>query len=356
MKGLKLLGASSKREIPDARVVRFDEERVIARLPGPPFQFLDRIVSIKNCKQWELAAGGVIEAEYDIPADAWYFRENRQPYTPYSVLLEAALQPCGWLAAYLGSALCSDEDLSFRNLGGEGVQHRMVTPQSGTLCTRVKITGVSRSGGMIIQHFEFQVRNDEGVVYEGTTYFGFFTKGALANQVGIREAQVYLPTQEEAARGMKFSYPDHSPYPAARMRMVDRIELFDPEGGLERLGFISGTAQVDPGAWFFKAHFFQDPVWPGSLGLESLIQLLKAVAVHHWKGSSTDPVFESMCTGKKHQWIYRGQILPGNNEVSVQATINHLNYKEKSLAANGFLSVDGRIIYQMTGFTLKLTG
>jgi hypothetical protein len=32
---------------------------------------------------------------------------------------------------------------------------------------------------------------------------------------------------------------------------------------------------VDPGEWFFKAHFFQDPVMPGSLGIEALCQLLQ---------------------------------------------------------------------------------
>ena len=26
--------------------------------------------------------------------------------------------------------------------------------------------------------------------------------------------------------------------------------------------------------WFFKAHFYQDPVQPGSLGLEALLQAL----------------------------------------------------------------------------------
>ena len=35
------------------------------------------------------------------------------------ILLEAALQPCGWMAAYLGAALTSPTDLCFRNLGGK---------------------------------------------------------------------------------------------------------------------------------------------------------------------------------------------------------------------------------------------
>ena len=55
----------------------FDKERVIARLPGPPYQFLDRIVRIEGCESWQMRAGGVIEAEYDVPPSGWYFTAER---------------------------------------------------------------------------------------------------------------------------------------------------------------------------------------------------------------------------------------------------------------------------------------
>ena len=68
---------------------------------------------------------------------------------------------------------------------------------------------------------------------------------------------------------------------------------------------------VDPSEWFFKAHFYQDPVCPGSLGLESFIQLMKVAARERWKGASGR--FESMALGQKHSWLYRGQVIPANN-------------------------------------------
>ena len=334
----------------------FDEERIIARLPGPPFQFLDRIVSIKDCEQWQLAAGGVIEAEYDVPEDAWYFAESRQGTMPFSVLLEVALQPCGWLAAYLGSALTSDIDLSFRNLGGSATQYLPVIAKTGTLTTTVKITSVSSSGGMIIQHYDYEMHCAAGVVYKGNTYFGFFAKDALANQIGIREAQPYEPSEMEKQRGVQFSYPEHAPYPQQMMRMVNEIELFDPLGGPNELGFISGIAHVNPDAWFFKAHFYQDPVWPGSLGLESFLQLLKVVACNHWggEGEADKLQFETMALNESHSWVYRGQIIPKDSRVTVQAVITELDNDEKLLKADGFLTVDGRIIYQMKDFALKM--
>jgi PfaB family protein len=340
-----------------ARYEVFDEERKIARLPRPPYQFLDRITSIKDCEQWQLKAGGVIEAEYDVPENAWYFREDRQTRMPFAVLLEVALQPCGWLAAYLGSALTSDIDLSFRNLGGNGTQLLAVTLTTGTLTTRIKITNVSQSGGMIIQNYDMEVRCDAGIVYKGDTYFGFFSRQSLADQVGIRDTTPYEPDEESCSRGTSFYYPDTAPYPDDMMLMVSDITLFDPQGGPNGLGFIRGTTQVDPEAWFFKAHFYEDPVWPGSLGLESFIQLLKVVAIEQWGSEENleQSEFEVMALNKTHHWIYRGQIIPKDKKVTVQAVITEIDQARKLLRADGFLTVDGRIIYQMKDFALRIT-
>ena len=339
------------------RYKMFDSERKIARLPGPPYKFLDRIISIKDCEPWVLKAGGIIEAEYDILANDWYFTEDNQPYMPFAILLEVALQPCGWLAAYLGSALTSETDISFRNLGGEATQFIKVSPEMGTLTTKVKITNVSQSGGMIIQNFDYEMHADAGIVYKGNTYFGFFSHEALAEQVGFRDVEPYKASQEEQARGKSFSYPPEAPMPADMMRMVDEITLYDSHGGSNDLGFIEGTANVKEEAWFFKAHFYEDPVWPGSLGLESFMQLLKVFAWERWQDELEigQFVFESMALNQQHEWVYRGQILPVDDKVTVQAVITDIDDRSRTLKADGFLTVDGRIIYQMKDFALRIT-
>ena len=335
----------------------FDSERKIARLPGPPYKFLDRITSIKDCEQWVLKAGGIIEAEYDVPIDEWYFTEDNQPYMPFAVLLEVALQPCGWLAAYLGSALTSETDISFRNLGGKATQFIKVSPEIGTLSTKVKITNVSQSGGMIIQNFDYEMHSNLGMVYKGNTYFGFFSHDALAEQVGIRDAEPYKANRKELASGKSFAYPSEAPMPADMMRMVDEITLYDPDGGPNGLGFIEGIANVKQEAWFFKAHFFEDPVWPGSLGLESFMQLLKVFAWERWQDELEigQFAFESMALNQLHEWVYRGQILPVDDKVTVQAVITEVDDQSRILKADGFLTVDGRIIYQMKDFALRIT-
>jgi len=330
----------------------FDSERVIARLPGPPFQFLDRITAIR-AEPWKLVAGGEIEARYDVPSEAWYFAAERAPHMPFAVLLEAALQPCGWLAAYLGSALTSDEDLKFRNLGGAAIAFEPVTPHTGTLVTNIRITKVSRSAGMIIQNFDLEVLAQGRTIYRGDTYFGFFRAEALANQIGIRDASLYRPAQAELARAQSFDYPREAPFPDDRFRMIDHIDVFIPDGGPHGLGFIEGSQPVDPGTWYFQAHFYQDPVCPGSLGLESFLQLLKVKAAERWGvGPETVFRFESSLP---HRWMYRGQVLPTDHRVVVQAVITEVDDQHRRLKADGFLTVDGRTIFQMNDFTLGIS-
>ena len=328
----------------------FDHDRVIARLPGPPFQFVDRITAVTG-EPFVMKAGAACEAQYEVPANAWYFTSNRCEKMPFAVLLEVALQPCGWLAAYCGSALTSPEDRSFRNLGGKATQFRSVTPDSGTLTATAKMTGVSNSAGMIIQHYDLRVTDSRGDIYTGTTYFGFFSKQALANQVGLREAKVPWPTDAEQARAEQSILPHAPPFPNPMLRMVDRIDAYIPDGGKRGLGLVVGKIAVDPSFWFFQAHFYQDPVWPGSLGLESFLQLLKFVAWRRWENEN--PAWQTVALNTPHNWIYRGQVLPGDKEVTVVLEVTAVDDHNRRLSADGFLTVDGRVIYQMTDFSLQ---
>jgi 3-hydroxymyristoyl/3-hydroxydecanoyl-(acyl carrier protein) dehydratase len=330
----------------------FDHARKIARLPGPPFQFMDRVTAVKG-EPWQMKAGAMAEAQYDLPMDAWFFAVERQPRMPFCVLLEAALQPCGWLAAYVGSALTTPNDISFRNLGGTALQHRAVTPDNGTLTCSSTLTKVATSGGMIIQEFDFRVADQHGLIYEGQTMFGFFSKEALAQQVGIRDTQPYQPGPDEAARGRSMAYPVDAPFPDSQLRMIDQIELFVADGGPAGLGYVRGSKQVDPDEWFFKAHFYEDPVTPGSLGLESFQQLLKFAAVERW-GWQEGTLWASNALHRQHRWLYRGQVVPASKQVTVDAWITAVDDRQRLITASGFLSVDGKLIYQMIDFTLRM--
>ena len=329
----------------------FDEERIIARLPGPPYQFMDRVTEIR-AEPWKILPGAEIEAQYDVPPGAWYFADNRQSDMPFAVLLEIALQPCGWLAAYMGSALTSAVDVSFRNLGGGATQLAPVFAGIGTLSIRVKLTRASSSAGMIIQFFDYEVRAGRSLIYQGDTYFGFFPKIALAKQEGLKDARLYQPSAQELARSRSLDFPDAAPFPGGRLRMLDRIECWLPEGGPQSLGFIRATRRVMPEEWFFKAHFYQDPVVPGSLGLESFLQLLKFMSVARW-GNAPGVRHEAVATRERHEWTYRGQVIPTDSLVTVEAVVTEVDEARRLLRADGTLSVDGRVIYAMKDFTVR---
>jgi len=348
----------------------FDRKRVIARLPGPPYSFLDKIVAVEP-EPWVLKPGGWIEGEYRVPPDAWYFKADRSSSMPFCILLEIALQPCGWLAAYLGSALRSENDLKFRNLGGNAVLHRAIFPEEQTLAIRARMTKVSEAADMIIEHFDFKVLEANETVYSGDTYFGFFSKQALSNQVGLRGAQdtAYAASLDELNRSRSCNFIDDAPLspddsdaqpapslsmPAKALRMIDRVDVYVPNGGPEGLGFIRGVKDVDPKEWFFKAHFYQDPVCPGSLGIESFLQLVKFAGIDRWSHLVETHRFE-LITNATHRWAYRGQVTPENNRIEVEAVITKIvNTPMPAIYANGFLKVDGRYIYQMEDFGFRL--
>jgi 3-hydroxymyristoyl/3-hydroxydecanoyl-(acyl carrier protein) dehydratase len=205
---------------------------------------------------------------------------------------------------------------------------------------------------MIIQHYSMAVSDSDGRIYEGTTYFGFFGKEALRNQIGMPQAKVPWPSEAETLRAESTRLPDDFPFPGPKLRMVDRIPQFIADGGKAGLGLIVGTIQVDPLFWFFKAHFFQDPVWPGSLGLESFLQLLKYVAWRRW-GAVSSHAWQTVALNAPHEWTYRGQVIPDDQTVTVVLEVTAVDDQQGRITADGFLLVDGRIIYQMKDFTLE---
>jgi PfaB family protein len=330
----------------------FDEGRFLARLPAPPFQFIDRVTRI-DAEPWIMAAGSAAAAEYDIPADAWYFAASRQESVPHAVLLEAALQACGWLAAYMGSALYSDDDLKFRILGGSATKRRDVTRKSGTLSVQVKATKISKTAGMILQQYEFAIYSRAGIVYDGIADLGFFHPSMLAQPGESNDLAASLARAGEPARGRSWPFPVEAPFPDSNWRMVDELQELRHEGGPHGLGVVRGSARVKPDSWLFQAHFLGDPVWPGSLGQEALLQLLAVAAAARWDVGASSR-FESPGLAMAHDFTYRGQITPENREMTIVAEIKECDDSRRCLSADGCLDVDGRVIYQMKGFSVRI--
>ncbi len=343
------------------RFARFDGTRNLPRLPSEPYQFMSRVTRCEG-PLGDMKVGSAVEIEYDIPADAWYFNDNDGVTMPFAVLLEAALQPCGWLAAYMGVPLHCDTDLSFRNLDGDGVLLRPLYRGDGILRTAARCTSISRNGDIFIESFDVECHMGDAHVYTLKTVFGHFTPEALADQKGLPAT----PADKEAMRAatgapvdlLAASRDTRLPRLAhGNLLMLDRVVGHWPQGGSAGKGRLLAEFDVKPTAWFFKAHFYRDPVQPGSLGIEAMIQLLQ----HHMRerGMGREfraPRFEPLAVGHRMAWKYRGQVLPRNQRVSVEMDITEEGRDPEGpwLRANAWLWVDGLRIYQTKGMTMRV--
>jgi 3-oxoacyl-(acyl-carrier-protein) synthase/3-hydroxymyristoyl/3-hydroxydecanoyl-(acyl carrier protein) dehydratase/1-acyl-sn-glycerol-3-phosphate acyltransferase len=343
---------------------RFDGVRRVARLPGPPYHFMSRVTKVDDGAgghgMGALKTGTSIEVEYDPPESVWYLEQNGARTMPFCVLMEAALQPCGWLASYIGSALSTDIDLLFRNLDGTGTLFEDIVPEHGTLTTRARLDSISQMAGMIIESFTVQCFQQGRRVYEMKTVFGFFPKEAFENQVGLpvgdaERARFELPATSvielDREKPARYFVGDKSKPTLAdpMLLMIDRVVRWEPDGGAKGLGYARAEKDVDPSEWFFKAHFFQDPVQPGSLGIEAFCQLLQWAMLEKGIGADIpDGRFEPVMTGKPVTWKYRGQVVPKNEKISSEVEITEVGRDDKGAyaIADCSLWVDGKKIYQ----------
>ena len=350
---------------------RFDGTRRTPRLPGPPYHFLTRVTKVEG------AMGGLetdceFEFEYEIPSDAWYFDANGARVMPFAVLLEAALQPCGWIASYVGSTLTSDSDLLFRNLDGSGTIKAEVFPESGTLRTIVRNKSISRSAGMIIVSFDVRCLLGDQEVYALDTVFGFFPPSAFEDQAGLpatsaQQALHDAPSNvridlrkrdsEYRSGSLRLAGTAQGPTGPVNLLMIDRVTHWDPQGGAAGLGCVRAEKDIDAGEWFFKAHFYQDPVQPGSLGIEAMLQALQFHMIEAGMGASMrHPRFEAIATNAPHVWKYRGQVVPENQVVTTTVDVVEVGSDEAGpyAYADCSLWVDGKRIYEAKRLGMRI--
>lgn len=327
----------------------FDGPRKVPRLPGPPYHFISRVLTTEG-QQGGQSAGCAATMAYDVPADAWYFAEGSSGTMPWAVLLEAALQPCGWLASWAGCAVGPD-DFLFRNLDGTTTVHREVRPDSGTLTTVTRLDRVSRSAGMILVTFTVSARDTHGDVLDMKTTFGFFPPAAFVDQVGVgstaeERARLAAPTTPVAIPDGK----DGLGGPPGRLRLLDRAGRVDAD-------WYRGEMDVRADDWFFKAHFYRDPVQPGSLGIEALVRLLQVAMVDRGMAAELRaPRFEAVASGEPMTWKYRGQVVPENRLVQSEVRILESRKDDRGVlaVAEGHLWVDGKKIYTMPRFAMRV--
>ena len=345
----------------------FEEgDRRMPRLPGPPYHFITRVTSVQG-ERLTMRPGAEATFEYDVPPDAWYFDENGNRTMPFCVLLEAALQPCGWLSVYVGCPLTVTDNVFFRNLdGGNMKMTSEVLPTDGTLKTYSKVTSVTRVSGVMLLSYKIVCTVGDRPVCTLTAMFGYFPKEALATQAG-------LPMTDELRKrlaedlGYKVDLAERPAryfngalrLPGPVLLMIDKVTGLVPQGGAAGKGWLRAEKDVDPYDWFFKAHFFADPVQPGSLGLEMMLQLLQFYVVDQDLAKDIQqPYFEPLALDAPVSWKFRGQVKPESRHIVTDMEIVSVEAGPEGVTviANGSLWVDGIRCYEAKGISMRVRG
>jgi 3-hydroxymyristoyl/3-hydroxydecanoyl-(acyl carrier protein) dehydratase len=349
------------------------EDRRIPRTPNGDLQMMSRVTEIQG-RRSEFTPDTLLVSEYDIPADAWYLRDNSYPVVPYAVWMEIALQPCGFLSAYLGSLLLfPGADLYFRNLDGYGCLERPQPDLRGeTVVTRARLRSSTFIQDIIIQKYAFEVQHQGSTLYAGEAVFGYFTPEALYNQIGLdasKTSQPWYVRQGQHARLQTFDLGDpatrqqfmpaaqrpHEGLAQGQLDLLDEIGIIE-DGGEHGQGYIFARRRVDPEAWYFACHFFQDPVMPGSLGVEGMLQAMQAYALRRGLTRQFDsPHFEHL-PGQTVSWRYRGQIVREVPEWSLEVQLSRVEVRPDEVVLVGDASLwrgDLRI-YEVRGLALRV--
>ncbi|MBK8023915.1 MAG: PfaB family protein [Chloroflexi bacterium] len=342
------------------------DDRRAPRIPNTDLMLLSRIVEV-NGTRLVTTIGSSMVAEYDVPAEQWFYRDNSAPFTPYSMLIEMALQPCGFLSAFMGPTLdYPDIDFYFRNLDGVGKLIREVDLRGRTLVNRVELVSSTILQGIIIQKYTFDMQLDGESFYVGNSTFGYFTKQALSSQAGLDRGkppakwhEVHPDAPLVRQVGNRVVVPRHDSMrtlPSGQLAFLDNV-LIDVKGGTHGEGYIYAVNRVEPTDWYFACHFHDDPVMPGSLGLETVVQAMQAYALEAGLGQEMRAPRFALVEDREMVWKYRGQVLSDSKQVTVEVHIISVEHAGQDIVirAGASLWKDALRIYEFKNVGVRIT-
>ena len=348
------------------------EGRIPPRTPCGDLQVVTQVVEVQG-ERLDLKNPSSCVAEYYVPEDAWYFTKNsHENWMPYSLIMEIALQPNGFISGYMGTTLkYPEKDLFFRNLDGSGTLLKQIDLRGKTIVNKSVLVSTAIAGGAIIQSFTFDMSVDGELFYTGKAVFGYFSAESLTNQLGIDNGKttnawfvdnntpaanidVFDLTNQSLALYKAPADKPHYKLAGGQMNFIDTVSVVEG-GGKAGVAYVYGERTIDADDWFFRYHFHQDPVMPGSLGVEAIIELMQTYALKNDLGGKfANPRFIAPMT--QVDWKYRGQITPLNKQMSLDVHITEIINEagEVRLVGDANLSKDGLRIYEVKNIVLSI--
>jgi 3-hydroxymyristoyl/3-hydroxydecanoyl-(acyl carrier protein) dehydratase len=271
----------------------------------------------------------------------------------------------------------ADDNLFFRNIDGTGEMFELPlgTDWRGkTIHNTSTMTSSVSLAGTVLQNYTFELRIDGHLFYKGKSSFGFFPEVALAQQVGLDngknipawhlsqkiDKQQYMQLKLDSLYGkMKlFKAPENKPnYKIAgdQLWLIDELKIIK-NGGEYGKGYLHASKKINTYDWFFTCHFYQDPVMPGSLGVEAILQAMQTFALQQDLGKDfVNPKFVQV---QQHttNWKYRGQILLGVENMHCEVHFKTIEKRGQQLVIIGdaYLWNEQTRIYQVTDLALGI--
>jgi 3-hydroxyacyl-[acyl-carrier protein] dehydratase / trans-2-decenoyl-[acyl-carrier protein] isomerase len=139
--------------------------------------------------------------------------------------------------------------------------------------------------------------------------------------------------------------PDVPQLPRPPLLALDEVSRLDLEGPPHGLGGALGSVLLDRMNWAFSCHFPGDPILPGTLMIEAMLQLLGVLAVAHgFKG-------RARAAGARDV-RFRHAVTPGPEPMIVAVSVRRLSRPRQLLVADGEVQVGGISCATARGLTL----
>lgn len=334
-------------------------------IPNGDFQFVDRIVEMTGERN-DIKGAETMVTQYDAPEDAWYFEETFAHAMPNCVVMETSLQAAILLGYYLGATLQTPEQsYRIRNLDGHARWVRDIDLRGQTIEHRTTLLDSSNMPEAILQRFRYELCADGEPFYVGESLFGYFTAQALEDQAGLDSEPVmpWIDGDGRADRAMSVTADkyrnsllvDLRPNATEHLRLLDEARIV-LDGGDHDRGYVYGFRRIDADDWYFNCHFYRDPVMPGSLGIEAIIQALQLFILESGSASHLrEPVFHCPIDVEM-TWKYRGQVLREDGEISLEVHVKEVRSSpEKVVAiADASLWKPGMRIYETNDVAIEV--
>ena len=289
-------------------------------IPDGDFQFVDRVMRLKGTRG-DLSPARRWSPSTTRPADAWYYSENSLPAMPNCVYMESSLQAAILLGYYLGATLSRPtEQYAIRNLGGRRHRVRTSTCAARPSASTRRCCRPVRCSGTVLQNFSLRpLRRRRALLHRRVAVRLLQRRGP--RQPGRPGQRPYVAalagpstTPRRDAHRLRSSAAAAPTRPPAvvpsrgHLALVDEVDVVDG-GGRHGAGYLHGVRRDRPDDWFFACHFHRDPVMPGSLGVEAVIQAMQDLRDRRRASPTACTSPASRCPWASVNWKYRGQIL-----------------------------------------------